>query len=738
MPAAHAIHRATPISTAARADSRAPWWPSALLAVAVALFVAQTLIPTESAVWRGDAVPIATAWILVACTWSLLSLRQGTISLRFGLLDAAVVALALWYAASALVATGRAAPRPAINLLWQWSALSLQFLLWRQLLAGAISRRAVVVVALGLALALTALGLYQYFVSLPQTRAAYAADPDRWLQESGNWYPPNSRERSLFEQRLASREPLATFALANSFAGVLAPWLILGSALLIAPRLDQLHPTRARLALILFTLLVATCLLLTKSRAALLATFLASIPLLLASWRRPATAGSSSSDPPLVPPTPSRPLGLLILCALGLILLVAILAGGLDREVLTQAPLSLGYRLQYWQATTRMIADYPLLGSGPGNFGDAYTRYKLPQASEEISDPHNALFELAATAGLPAAILFLLILALAFLQYLRSPTDANTDNDPASPHSTRYVAVGAVLGFLVAALAAPLAGYHISLPFILCGSLILLLLLGSLSGFIQRGHLAPLALVLACFALLLNLLAAGGISFPAVAGTFWLLLALAVAATDPAPPRTLSPPASIALATLLLVLTIACYWTGYRPNVESQAAIRHADAHPAQASEFLMQATQADPLSAEPWRRLAAMHLQSWKSNRDPNQWRQFVTAADRATHLRPQASAIPFEIGLWSLQAHRETRDPLPLDQAIASLTRAVELYPHQAERRATLALALAASGQIDQARSQAAQAAAQSAATPHLDQQLSPEMATDIAPLLPSSAPP
>ncbi len=56
-----------------------------------------------------------------------------------------------------------------------------------------------------------------------------------------------------------------------------------------------------------------------------------------------------------------------------------------------------------------MIADHPWFGCGPGNFKSYYTRYKVPEASETIADPHNFLLEIAATAGVPALTLFLLI-----------------------------------------------------------------------------------------------------------------------------------------------------------------------------------------------------------------------------------------------------------------------------------------------------------------------------------------
>ena len=48
--------------------------------------------------------------------------------------------------------------------------------------------------------------------------------------------------------------------------------------------------------------------------------------------------------------------------------LVAVYFGGLDVQVLSEAPKSVLYRLEYWQATARVIAQYPIFGCGPGNF----------------------------------------------------------------------------------------------------------------------------------------------------------------------------------------------------------------------------------------------------------------------------------------------------------------------------------------------------------------------------------
>ena len=54
------------------------------------------------------------------------------------------------------------------------------------------------------------------------------------MREAGLNYPPGTPLRDLFEKRLKNREPLATFALTNSLAAALAPWLVVGLGLVAA------------------------------------------------------------------------------------------------------------------------------------------------------------------------------------------------------------------------------------------------------------------------------------------------------------------------------------------------------------------------------------------------------------------------------------------------------------------------------------------------------------------------
>ena len=103
---------------------------------------------------------------------------------------------------------------------------------------------------------------------------------------------------------------------------------------------------------------------------------------------------------------------------------VGLATGRLDRAVLTQSSLSMRYRWEYWQGAWGVITEgAPTLGqalsaptfwsgAGPGNFGVHYLRYKLPQSSEEIQDPHNLFLEVWATAGFWAVLALAAALAL--------------------------------------------------------------------------------------------------------------------------------------------------------------------------------------------------------------------------------------------------------------------------------------------------------------------------------------
>ena len=132
----------------------------------------------------------------------------------------------------------------------------------------------------------------------------------------------------------------------------------------------------------------------------------------------------------------------------GLALVVALAAvglatGRLDREVLTQSPLSMRYRWEYWQGAWGVITEGATAGRprvhrrsgralGPGNFGSHYLLHKLPQSSEEIQDPHDLFLEVWATAGFWALLALVAALALAFWNLLGPAVAGPGEDDRAA------------------------------------------------------------------------------------------------------------------------------------------------------------------------------------------------------------------------------------------------------------------------------------------------------------------
>jgi len=702
-----------------------------LLIAAAALLVGRPLLPSEAMPSRGDQLPWNMLWIVLAATWLIGHLRRGRFTLRFGMADLALLIMIAWTAISGCFAVEHAAPRAAINATWQWVVVGLAFFLLRQLIHTRGEARALVVAMVALCVVESATGLHQYAISFPAMRRQYAEDPESMLREAGQPLAPGSAERQRFENRLMSREPLGTFALANSLAGLLVPWLVLAVAV-VAFRgrgWRGMAKWRRPAAGIATAMPLAAVLILTKSRSAYLATVAGLLAFAAAGlFKRPSHRAKRRS----------------VAWAAGLVAIVALvaaawLAGGLDRQVLSEAPKSLSYRLEYWQSTLTMIRDQPWFGVGPGQFQDRYTRYKLPQASEEIADPHNFLLEIAATSGVPASLALLAFLALLFGRVIK-PRPACHVQDGAfeklSPEDKRLAWIAPPAGIALAWVVGLAFPALVDVPLDL-GTAVALIAIAAIvaavwSRWVEQGELPASVVAVALAALLIHLSAAGGIAFPGVAGTLWLLAALCLALTEPSGPP-IQRPLWQALAGLVLLLAVAIGWylTAYRPVVVAQgellaASLPNASAHEVEA--HLLAAARADPYSAEPWQRLAQQRFQRWLSQPTVETWASFDRALQRTVKLRPDSSVVWLSAGELYSAAFEKSGDRRPLRRAVESLRQAVSRYPTQAAYHAKLAIALKMSGKVVEAADEARTALGLSQATPHTDQKLSPELRASI----------
>ena len=610
-----------------------------LLGALTALTVATPLLPSESAASHGTGAVLIMLWLVLLLGWLAVGVWEGRLTVRTGPTVWALLAFAVWYSLSAAVMARYGQPRASWNYLWLWLSLILGGILARQLLRTALECRAIVAVMIALAVGLSVHGYYQYFWSMPATRAAFQRNPEKVLAEAGVQAPPGSPQRKQFEDRLQSTEPIATFTLANSLAGFLSAWLVVTAGVAAAgiPGSSTPFATRQKaFGTAAFTgAVILGCWILTKSRSAWLATLVGVLFLGLGALRQ---GGRRLRVWHVVM---GASLG-------GVAVAFGVLAGALDRLVITEALKSFSYRIEYWRASWAMIADHRWFGCGPGNFQQCYTRYKLPGASETVTDPHNFLLEIWASGGTPAVVAFLAVLVAFVWQLSRcrrtvsdaplpSPAPHSVVPPPRRPGSPRPVYWGALAGLLLAYFPAgylvgqaPDPAFLVFAAPVAAGTLVLW------HGWVQNGPLPIWVIVVAIGTLLLNLMAAGGISFPGVAGTLWLLVALALNLAEfDRPPQVVGRGWTAAWTGLAAVLLLCCQRTMYDPVLRGSALVERGLEQLSrgrfQEGEQTLQAAAAiDPWSEQPWQTLAAVRHRQWLQTGSPADLASYQEAAEK------------------------------------------------------------------------------------------------------------
>ena len=451
---------------------------------------------------------------------------------RLGWTDAAVAGFFILLAASASHAADR---RIAINIAWQLIAVGLAYLLVRWLTRTASEQAALATLLVSTATALSLFGLSQTTVLRPELVREYRKNPAAALQMAGVGDDPASRRQ--FEDRLlGSREPTATFALTNTLAGYLIiPTLLAVSALVGQFRAGGSTQRRwsASALLVIALALLLACFLLTKSRSGYIG-FLAGLILL------------GFSLGPRIPRKAWAGLGMGFLALVGGLIIVGLATRQLDRWVLTGAGKSLKFRSEYWIATLRMLQAESAWwwvdlagwwGVGLGNFAGPYLRYKLPEASEGIRDPHNLFLEVWATAGLLALVVLVTAIGLGLRDLFgcaSQPSDETSESDPPVAPARWLVLCGGLGGWVLAMLIRPdLSPFSGSLnPFEGDWMRWGILLLGGAVGALTFGKVASApnllraGLAAGFVGILINLLAAGGLTFAPTALMLWVGLAL--------------------------------------------------------------------------------------------------------------------------------------------------------------------------------------------------------------------
>jgi O-antigen ligase len=76
-------------------------------------------------------------------------------------------------------------------------------------------------------------------------------------------------------------------------------------------------------------------------------------------------------------------------------------------------------RAHFWSGTLQIIKDHPLLGTGLGSFGSAYTRYDTANGTYRLEQAHNDYLQIFSDAGVVGGLLALVFVLLLFRTALR-------------------------------------------------------------------------------------------------------------------------------------------------------------------------------------------------------------------------------------------------------------------------------------------------------------------------------
>lgn len=732
----------------------------ALLGIIIAWAMLQPLDSTS--VFEGSALPQNMAWILLAI---LVSLDQLASQRRFALSKVEVsvlLAVAVWMIVVTLRAGSSFNPRTGWHGCWHMlSAIALYYAI-RSLILSAKERSVAIGLVLAGALTLSGVGVYQVTSAFPEMRAEYQRDPDATIAKMQLEAPAGSPARKRLEDRLNSPEPYATFSLANSLAALLSGALVisigsLGFAALqsAVPNFASLSKANARtnspasnsqlhrfqrgrwsvIALTAVCLLLGIVWFLTRSRVAYLAVPTAIGALILGTLWQYGKPGQFLSN--------SKAVRWIKLAAVCVFVIGVVGAGWMwkrDPLVFTEATKSLAFRMDYWKATTAMIADSPLFGVGLGNFQAIYPQYMLPKASETIADPHNWILDIASTCSLPIAIVIVVCLMLRLLH--KPSSDCSQPIESGSSRSP--MVIGAVFGGLLGWMGMYLFGYESGMLVALFVAMSVAGLLVWMSVQVINDFLTSSTVLAqsATLGILLCLLVsgswqAGGLLVPILIGIAASRSYSRLETTEDSTQPEINPSdlaisfklnAAALIAALLIMVGFA--WQSWMPVLQSTAITGQSFSSRDQQLQAVEKARKQDPLNSELDRYRAKLLIDGALSSSTAIEFESACDAAVDATNtwtLREPNSFLTWQYAgdrLLELTAMSErlgsARRLQYLEQAAEFYAKAVQARPHSAQLRVQTAYCLSLLEKTTEAASELDRAISLSNDTPHAEQKI------------------
>lgn len=223
-----------------------------------------------------------------------------------------------------------------------------------------------------------------------------------------------SPTKLLWMRELRESTPFGPFVNRHHFAGYMELALAIPLGLLFTGGVDR----DKRFIYLFAALMMGVALIMTNSRGGILS-FIAEIVFLVAmsGFRRKGRSGTETADQR----TTIR--SAVVRAGLGLALILSIFAGVvmlggepvLNRLMgtVSSADPTTG-RAHFWRVTLDIIRDHPVLGTGLGSFGVAYTYYNTRSGFLRVEQVHNDYLQILSDAGVVGALFGLFFIVTLF------------------------------------------------------------------------------------------------------------------------------------------------------------------------------------------------------------------------------------------------------------------------------------------------------------------------------------
>jgi len=600
--------------------------------------------------------------LVAGVLWLYAETLHGRLGVRFGTPGSVFAAFMLVGVAACL-----RAPHLLAALQWWWTMATygLTALIVLQLATSPDLRRFLLACVLGTAAALTCYALWHRAFTVPALREWYAMNPAAFLHELG----ADGHLLGDVQGRLGADQAYGNFVTANQ----LAAFMVLTVPPLGAMALDAARKRAHRCILAGAAVAGLLALLLTGSKGGWLALaaagLLPAVALLRIKRRWWMVAGAAA---------------LLVACTVAF--------GWMPGRQALQR--SAGVRLGYWRASVEMTRAQPVLGVGPGSWGDHYRMLKAPE-DEEARAAHNAHLQIAAENGLPSLALWLALwgivlwrcrpdgngFATEYTENTETTETAGTGTNDAQHGGRGRSRTLITAGLALSALAwvwhfALLGGFHplpeggpawlrsaTLLPYVLTWAVWAGVFLAVLRS---RGSTTALrwGLLVGLVGFLLHSTVDFTFRVPALGGSAAALAALALAGARP-PRRVCMAMSQVRAAIVLLPATavaLVCCWFVAPQAVEHSLALAEADQTPTDAAYAY--ACRTLPWDDEAWAARAAFLLSQ------PETRKNALVCAQRAIALHPLSASH------WKLlgDVYRAAGDPADATKAYAQ---ARDLHP-------------------------------------------------------------